>query len=596
MDEIKRSDVNKKHTWNIADIYKSENEYTAALNAIHLEGELFVKKYSGKLFTKESILNALKDYENILKRESWLEHYSFLLIAEDIHNPTNNHIAHTIDATLAYVNSNLVFLGPELLNVESTLLDSVGNEQPRYESFIRHLRKSKAMQLNTTLQQTIEQLNPTLYASEKMYQKMKLKDMTFDNFIVDGVEYSLSFSDYEETYIFHADTQIRRVSFDNFSQVLRKYQNVAAQIYYTHVNTEKTLATLHGFDSVIDYLLYEQEVDRNLYNRQLDTIMKHLAPVMQKYVRHLKDVHNLETFTYADLRMELDPEYTPIITIEQSKKMISEALVPLGEKYSGLVLKSYSERWIDFVQNDGKETGGFYSCPFGNHPFILLTWNNQLSNVFTLIHELGHAGQGLLSAEKNSILGCYFSTYLSETPSTFNELLLTDSLVNKAENKKMKRFALSTIISKTYFHNFVTHLLEAVYQREVYELVDSGQGFQASTLNEIKRRVLSDFWGDTVELTEGAELTWIRQSHYYGGLYSYTYSAGLTIATQAFLNIKNHKENAVENWLEFLALGDQYIPIDSAKIAGVDISVTQPLIDTISYIDDCINQIINMNK
>lgn len=588
----KRSEVDSRYTWNTADIYESEEAYQISLKQIKLDSEQFVKKYSGKLGDKEIILCALKEYEGLLKKESWLEHYSFLLVAEDINNSKSNAISHRVSDVLSQVNRNIAFLDSELLSLDSFVLDEVSRAEPNYQSFIRHLKKSKAMQQSVPVQEALEHLKPTLYSGERMYQQMKLNDMDFGSFTVGSCDYLLSFSSYEDIYAFHPDTQVRRAAFDKFSEVLGKYQNVASHIYYTHVNMEKTLATMHGFESVIDYLLYEQEVDRELYNRQLDTLMEQLAPVMQKYVTHLKEIHGLEKLTFADLRMELDPTYAPTVTILQSKELISDALNPLGEAYRTLLMAAYPERWVDFVQNEGKETGGFYSCPFGNHPYILLTWSNQLSNVFTLIHELGHAGQGLLSAQNNSILGCYLSTYLSETPATFNELLLTDSLVNKAQDKAMKRFALSTMVSKTYFHNFVTHLLEAVYQREVYELLDAGKTFQADTLNEIKKRVLSDFWGDAVELNDGAELTWMRQSHYYGGLYSYTYSAGLTIATQAFLNIKNHKDDAVKNWLDFLALGDQCIPIDAAKVAGVDISTNQPLLDTVSYIDDCINQII----
>ncbi|MEG0553499.1 MAG: M3 family metallopeptidase, partial [Carnobacterium sp.] len=152
-------------------------------------------------------------------------------------------------------------------------------------------------------------------------------------------------------------------------------------------------------------------------------------------------------------------------------------------------------------------------------------------DVYTLIHEFGHAGQAILSAGSNSILGEEPSLYLIEAPSTFNELLLTDLLKRKSTDARRERFALTNMLTNTFFHNFITHLLEAAYQRDVYQLVDAGKSFDAAKLSEIKRSILTQFWGDAVEINPGAELTWMRQSHYYMGLYSYTYSAGLTIAT-----------------------------------------------------------------
>lgn len=154
------------------------------------------------------------------------------------------------------------------------------------------------------------------------------------------------------------------------------------------------------------------------------------------------------------------------------------------------------ERWIDFAQNIGKSTGGFCNSPYGTHPYILMSWANQLSDIYTLIHELGHAGQMILSNENNSILGSEPSLYLIEGPSTFNEPLLTESLARKSTDARMQRFALTKMFSDTYFHNFVTHLLEAAYQREVYNLIGRGQELHAGKLSEIKRSVLERFWGD----------------------------------------------------------------------------------------------------
>lgn len=152
------------------------------------------------------------------------------------------------------------------------------------------------------------------------------------------------------------------------------------------------------------------------------------------------------------------------------------------------------------------------------------------------------------------------------------------------------------MLTNTYFHNFITHLLEAAYQRDVYQLVDAGKSFDAAKLSEIKKAVLTKFWGDAVEINPGAELTWMRQSHYYMGLYSYTYSAGLTIATQAFLRIKKEGQPAIREWLEFLALGDQYEPAKAALVAGVDITTTKPLDDTINYLASSVDRIIALSK
>ena len=253
-----------------------------------------------------------------------------------------------------------------------------------------------------------------------------------------------------------------------------------------------------------------------------------------------------------------------------------------------------------FAVNAGKETGGFETDPYGVHPYILMSWTDELADVYTLIHELGHAGQALLTAQNNSILGSDPSMYLIEAPSTFNELLLTHSLEQSTTDPRMQRFAYTKMLTNTFYHNFVTHLLEAAFQREVYQIIDAGGSFDGAKLCELKQKVLKRFWGDAVVIDERAALTWMRQSHYYMGLYSYTYSAGLTIATQAYLKLVADPKPQVAAWLEFLKLGDQKTLSTPLKLLGSTfqllllLKIRSPFLDeTVEKIKALTNQLEN---
>lgn len=596
-EELKnRADVFENLTWDLTDLYPTKEAFETAVADMQAAVNQFTTTYEGKLTDAQTICTALKEYSEIMQTADWTNHYAFMPATTDLTNPENTGLSRSMDNVLAEIGAQLSFFDSELKAADTTVLDQVEKEEPQFASFIRHIKEDKSIQLDPKVEKALAQLSPVLGAPEAIYEQARLADMDFGTFSVAGKEYPLSFVLYEDHYMYHADTAIRRAAFDKFSEVLSKYQNVVAAAYYTQVQKEKTIATMRGFDSVIDYLLYDQEVDRELYDRQIDSIMNDLAPVMQKYITHVKKINGLDKMTYADLKIDLDADYSSEITVEQSKEVVADALSVLGQEYVDQIMKAYPERWVDFVQNKGKSTGGFCTSPYGKHPYILMSWNNQLSDVYTLIHEFGHAGQGILSGENNAILGAEPSLYLIEAPSTFNELLLTESLRRKSNDPREQRFALSNMISNTYFHNFITHLLEAAYQREVYQLIDAGKSFDATTLSDIKRSVLNKFWGDAVEINPGAELTWMRQSHYYMGLYSYTYSAGLTIATQAFLRIKEEGQPAVDEWLEFLALGDQFRPAPAAKIAGVDITTDKPLSDTIHYLDESVDTIISLTK
>ena len=172
-----------------------------------------------------------------------------------------------------------------------------------------------------------------------------------------------------------------------------------------------------------------------------------------------------------------------------------------------------------------------------------------------------------------------------------NEMLVANHLLKNSEDPKFKRWVISSIVARTYYHNFVTHLLEAAYQREVYKKVDAGENVNAGVLNALKRGVLEAFWGGDVEVTEGAELTWMRQPHYYMGLYPYTYSAGLTISTQMSKRILSEGQPAVDEWIGVLNAGGTKTPVELSKMAGVDITTEQPLRDTIAYIGELVDEL-----
>ena len=268
----------------------------------------------------------------------------------------------------------------------------------------------------------------------------------------------------------------------------------------------------------------------------------------------------------------------------------------MGEEYGSMLKEALDGRWVDFAQNLGKSTGGFCASPYGNHSYILLNWNDRMSDVFTLAHELGHAGHFRLCNAAKALFDTNVSTYFVEAPSTMNELLMANYLKKTNPDKRFRRWVIASMIGNTYYHNFVTHLLEAAYQREAYRIVDQGGTLQANTLSTIMKSTLEKFWGDAVELTEGAELTWMRQPHYYMGLYSYTYSAGLTIATQVAERIEKEGERAVADWKKVLAAGGTLDPVDFAREAGVDVTTDDALKKTIQTIGGMIDELWQLSE
>lgn len=588
----KRSEVPVELTWDLSALYKTEEDFAADVERAKALTEELEQSYRGKLTSAENISACLTKYQELSRVLFLAANYTNLAASVDYTDGAVQERDGKMNQLLSQLMSRLSFIESEILQQPEDVLQAAAALGGGNAGYLQNLLRQKPHQLHPDTERVLTALSPALETPYQVYNMAKLADMNFGSFTADGEEYPLGYSLFEDDYEYDPRTPVRRAAFTTFSNKLKEYENVTASAYQAQVQKEKTLATLRGFDSVFDSLLFPQQVTREMYDRQIDLIMEKLALHMRNYAKLLQRIHKLDRMTYADLKLTVDPDYTPAVTVEESKEYIVKGLSVLGEDYTEMVKSAYKERWVDFVQNQGKSTGGFCASPYGAHSYILLTWHDRMSDVFTLAHELGHAGHFKACNAAQSLFDTDVSTYFVEAPSTMNELIMGHYLLKTSDDKRFRRWVLSNMVSNTYYHNFVTHLLEAAYQREVYKRIDAGEGVQAETLNQIMHDTLHKFWGDAVELTEGAELTWMRQPHYYMGLYSYTYSAGLTVATQVSKRIEREGQPAVDDWKRVLAAGGTGTPLELAKMAGVDISTDAPLLDTIETIGSMINEII----
>jgi len=594
-----RQDIPLELTWDLTAIFPNEAAYEAALQAIAEQTDQIETNWAGRIASATdpiTVLAAVRAYDQHAVLLNHAGNYAYLAFSVDMADAVNGARYMKFESFSAEVESRLSFLLSELMEVDDALLEAAGQLDSRFASVFADIRRRKKHKLSAETEKVLAALSPALRLPETVYEQTKHVDMDFGTFEANGQSYPLSFVLFENDYNLERDPVIRRAAFDAFSKTLAGYQNTVAAVYNGEVQKQKVISRLRGYDSVFDFLLDDQKVNRDLYDRQIDVIMRELAPHMRRYARLLQQAHGLDKMTFADLKISLDPDFDPQVTIEQSKSYIDGALSSLGLNYRDTVMRAYDERWVDFAQNKGKSTGGFCASPYGLHAFILLSWNGLLSEVFTLAHELGHAGHFILAAEKNPYLAFDTSLYFVEAPSTCNELLLTQYLLKQQDEPRFQRWVLSSMIQNTYYHNFVTHLLEAAYQREVYRRVEQGESLSAGDFSAIKRQILQDFWGDAVEINEGAELTWMRQPHYYRGLYPYTYSAGLTIATEVSQRILTEGEPAIQDWLQAMRAGGAVTPVEFAAMAGVDITTEQPLHSTIARIGAMIDQIEDLSQ
>ncbi|PEJ49742.1 oligoendopeptidase F [Bacillus wiedmannii] len=589
-----RAEVPTELTWDLSDLFESDKDWETALRVLTDD----IKKldaFKGQLHTSPTtLLHCLLLEEELLMKLTKLYSYANLKESTDRTNPVIQANSSKISALWTKVHTALSFIHNEILSFDEGTIEKYLHEETKLEPFRKSLLdilQKRQHTLSPETEEALAALGEVHNSPYKIYGMTKLADMDFTSIQDEqGNELPVSFALFESKYEFSPSVDIRRKAYSSFVSTLKRYKNTVATTYATEVKKQVTLSRLRKFESVTHMLLEPQKVPLEMYNNQLDIIYKELAPHMRRFADLKKKVLGLDQMLFCDLHAPLDPEFNPTITYKEAGKLIQDSLKVLGDEYSSIIQKGFKERWVDLADNVGKSTGAFCSSPYGSHPYILITWQNTMRGCFTLAHEFGHAGHFYLANKNQRIMNVRPSMYFVEAPSTMNELLLAQHLLGTTDDKRMHRWVILQLLG-TYYHNFVTHLLEGEYQRRVYTLAEEGEALTATTLTEIKTNVLSTFWGDSVEIDEGAGLTWMRQPHYYMGLYSYTYSAGLTASTAVAQMIKEEGQPAVDRWLDVLRAGGTMKPLELMKHAGVDMSKPDAIRRAVSYVGSLIDEL-----
>jgi len=592
----RRSEVPAHLTWNLDDLFPSEEAWERGMAEV-VDYIPKVTQYKGRLGEGPKVLlQCIEELENLQLKFMRVMSYASLRLSADGTDPANQVAAGRAGALAAKISAETAFVRSEALALPEGTLERYLSEEPGlqvYRRMIELLLREKPHVLHPETEVALASLSEVLSAPSLIYNRSKAADMTFEP-IKDsqGATHPMSFALYEETYEKSPDFTLRRNAWASFVKGLKAYQNTYGATWGTEVKKNVVLAKLRGYESATHMFLDRQEVSMEVYNNLHDVILKEIAPHMRRYARLRKQVLGLDEMLYCDIEAPLDPDFNPETTYEEGAKIILDGISVLGPEYAAIIEEGLKNRWVDLADNIGKSTGAFCNSVPGVHPYILLTWTGSMRNVLILAHELGHAGQGVMAQRYQKLANARPSMFFIEAPSTINELLVGNKILSQTTDTRMRRWLIMQFLM-TYHHNFVRHLIEGELQRRIYVLAERGQPITASVLSKVQGEILDEFWGGEVTIDDGARLTWMRQPHYYMGLYPYTYSAGLTVGTMVAQEIQAEGESAAERWVEVLKAGGTKSPIELAKMAGVDMTKTDAIRKAVDYVGSLVDEVVN---
>lgn len=591
---LAREEVPEDQTWNLGDLFASDAAWQAALEALDA-ARASIEPFRGTLHQGAGqLLACLETVEALNERAVLVFTHAHLRNAQDGGNPAYQANAARVAALSARLHASLSFVNSEILDLPPGAVESYLAQEPAladFRHFLQELLATRPHRLSAQAEEVLAALGTVLAAPGMVYNRSKSSDLKVIPFEdARGEVHPNSFNLYESAWEGHPDAELRRGAWKAFGDGLQGFEHTYAATFATEVQKNVVLARLRGHADAEEFLLQPHKVPRSLYTRIIDTIQCELAPHMQRYARLRQRVLGLDRLYYCDLKAPLDADFHPPVSYEDGCELILEALAVMGPDYLQFMRRAIDERWIDRANNRGKSSGAFCASPYGSHPFILMTWSDSMRNVFTLAHELGHAGHFGLAMRHQRLVNTRPAMPFVEAPSTMNEMLLARHILARSQEPRLRRSVILQVLG-TYHHNFVTHLLEAELQRQMYALAESGQSITAAVLNRHKGDILQKFWGDTLTLDDTARRTWMRQPHYYMGLYPYTYSVGLVASTAMAQRVELEGAPAVAQWLEVLKAGGTQSPMELLQSAGIDLSTPEPIQAAVSWVGSLIAEL-----
>lgn len=413
-------------------------------------------------------------------------------------------------------------------------------------------RQGRQHYLTADTEQALAALDSSLQLPVQVYRRIKAGDLRFAE-VVDqhGQRQRFSLPLFEKRFETSHDAVLRSSAQHVFVEAVKPHQHAFAAAYAGEVGRQVSLARLRGFSSTVDFLFWQQGVPASYFASQRSVFNNGLAPLMRRFVDVKRRLLGLDRLSFHDLKA-YPPQLAGTLTLDEARTAIVAAGHRLGSEYAEVLQRAFDERWIEHGQQPNKADSSGCASPFGPHPYVLMTWTGTPRDLFLLAHELGHAVHFYWSHTHQSALNSAPLRYFIEAPSTLNELLLAQHLLETGDEKQ-RLLAVFELLN-SYYHNFVTHYLESEFQYRVYQTADNGVLPGAEALQRIKLDVLQGFWGDAVDIDANAGLTWLRQQHYYMGLYPYTYAAGQSIAS-LFLPRLASDPHAAGQWCELLRQG-----------------------------------------
>ena len=574
-----RKEIPESDKWNLSSIYKSDKEWEKDLTVLP---ELAKKAagFKGKLGeSKETLLNAFKAYEAILLKLETVYHYASLRHYADEGDSFATEMEGKAMIAYTQISADLSFFESELQTINEDELRKWISEEDfaAYRIYVEKQIYKKKYILSEKEERIMSLQMQSAQTADSAFSMLTNVDLNknFGTINVEGKELPLTQSTFS-TLIKNQDRNVREKTYKQFYKKFEEYQNTIAALYAGSVNQDVFSTKVRGFNNCLEAALFSNKVPVSVYKNLIECIHKNL-PALHEYYSLRKKILGVEELRHYDVYVPLVKSVTVKTKYDEAVEICRKALAPLGKEYTDRLCDGLLNGWADRYENQGKHSGAFSSGAYIGEPYLLLNYDeNDIRDVFTMAHEGGHSMHSWYSVHNNPFM-CYdYTIFEAEVASTFNEELVFQYLLANAESEDMKKYLLA-MRADDILATLYRQTMFAEFELKTHELVEGGTPLTAENCRKIYRELLELYFGKEMVFEDNSDLEGLRIPHFYSAFYVYKYATGISASIALATRVRNGGDAEREDYYKFLKSGGSRYPIESLKLAGVDMSKTEPV-------------------
>ena len=589
----KRHEIPTEMTWDLTLIYQRDQDWERDFQVV--EDQIApLSAMQGTLHNGWSLLNTLQKSDEVGKTLGRLYSYASLKRSEDNAVAESQGRVERVKMLGTRLASATAFIEPEILELEENVLAGFVADEPGlqlYDYYLQKLQRRRAHIRSAEVEDVLAQAYEATSGSGNVYKMFGDADLKFPD-VVDGDGKTVELTHGRYIKLLESDDRtLRENGFKTMHNEYSKWRNTLAANLASTVKSHVFSARVRHYDSSLNAALDPDEIPTDVYTNLISTVRERL-PVLHRYLRLRKKLLKLDELQLWDLYVPMVPNVEKEISYEQAEIAVKKSLLPMGESYNRVLDTAFSSRWIDVMENEGKTSGAFSNGSYTTPPYILLNWQNNLNNAFTLTHELGHSLHSYHARETQPYVYAGYTIFVAEVASTLNEALLTQHLQKEARDRGDRALQLSLLNS--YAERFRTTLFRqtmfAEFEYSIHATLERGEALTAEGMSEMYLALNQDFYGAEVRVDDSVAIEWARIPHFYYDFYVYQYATGISAAAALSKQILEEGEPAVARYIEFLRGGGSDTSINLLRGAGVDMATPTPIHQALDVFDSVIAQ------